>query len=482
MSISTRSYCYLLICFALIIIGAQLTLLFANEYHFMLITGTYDYITSYKDILHSQYQNYLTGDGHIVANTIAQILLFWDKPLSSIAQAFCYLTLILFIYYNAYGIKPTLRMHFMPIFVISALLFIQLRVFGEVVFSIVGSSHYLFTTTLVLIFLLPYRISMKQDLTLNAIFLWPMIMVLGLLAGCTNENTATAVAIGLTVYFAYNIKQHRLKFWQILGFVCFLLSFSFMLYAPNNGVYFTSFKANNPDFNFVDHLIKAATFWGETLLLSTFLLVILAYIWWRVYEHYLQFVRKDLYQGSIWFIGMAFIALLVTIFAPQFTANTATPFTVFLITAILGFAEILFTREYDILSTRYKWILMTITSIFMISIVINMIYCGIILKEEQKTRYTEINKQLEQDQTNLIVTPLQIRNAKYIYVADVTTAADDWNNQIMKDYLQIDSIVSACSYPNTSSLYIDLIPFARRHDEQECIVPPQLAPALDDEY
>lgn len=482
MSISTRSYCYLLLCFALTIIGAQLTLFFANEYHFMLITGTYDYIASYQDIIHSQYQNYLTGDGHIVANTIAQTLLFWDKPLSSIAQAFCYLILILFIYYNAYGIKPTLRMHFMPIFVISALLLIQLRVFGEVVFSIVGSSHYLFTTTLVLMFLLPYRISMKQDLTLHAVFLWPMIMVLGLLAGCSNENTATAVTIGLVVYLAYNLKQHRLKFWQVLGFICFLVSFGFMLSAPNSCVYFTSFKTGNPDFNLVEHLTKAATFWGETLLLSAFLLVILAIMWWRVCEHLLQFTRKDLYRGSIWFIGMGFIALLVTIFAPHFSASTATPFTVFLIIAVLGFAEILFTRGYDILTPRYKWILVTITSVFMLAAVSNMIYCGIMLKEEQRARYTEINKQLEQDKTSLIITPLQVRNAKYVYVADVTTAADDWNNQIMKDYLQVESIVSACSYPTRSSLSIDLLPFARRHSEKDCIVPPQLAPAFDDEF
>ena len=57
MQISTRSYCYLLLWFGLIIICSELTPYFANDYRYMLVQGTHDFISSYQDIWQSQYQH-----------------------------------------------------------------------------------------------------------------------------------------------------------------------------------------------------------------------------------------------------------------------------------------------------------------------------------------------------------------------------------------------------------------------------------------
>ena len=94
MQISTRSYCYLLLWFGLIIICSELTPYFANDYRYMLVQGTHDFISSYQDIWQSQYQHYFAWGGRSVAHTIAQVLLFWGKPLSAVAQACCYVLLL----------------------------------------------------------------------------------------------------------------------------------------------------------------------------------------------------------------------------------------------------------------------------------------------------------------------------------------------------------------------------------------------------
>ena len=164
MQISTRSYCYLLLWFGIIVMGVVLTPYFANDYRYFLVQGTSEFVSSLNDIAVSQYRHYFEWGGRTVAHTIAQLLLWWGKPMSGIVQGLCYVTLILFIYYNAYGLKPTLRVRFMPIFIISLLLLFQLRRYGEVVFNIVSSANYLYTTTIMLMFLLPYRFSMDREL------------------------------------------------------------------------------------------------------------------------------------------------------------------------------------------------------------------------------------------------------------------------------------------------------------------------------
>ena len=465
MQISTRSYCYLLLWFGLIIICSELTPYFANDYRYMLVQGTHDFISSYQDIWQSQYQHYFAWGGRSVAHTIAQVLLFWGKPLSAVAQACCYVLLLLFIYYNAYGIKPTLRLRFMPLFVISALLFMQLRMYGEVVFNIVSSANYLYTTTLVLMFLLPYRISIARDLTLHWALLWPLMVVLGVLAGWSNENTAAAVATGLGLLLLYNLKQRRLKFWQCVGYAAFLVGFALLVFAPGNQARLDSME--DKGFDYVEHTFGAVWIFAESLLVSAILLLVLAYLYWKVREHFMQYARPRRYLSSMWFIGMGFFSLFLMIFAPNFPARAATPFTVFLIVGVIGLADIMLSRGYEIVSWRCQLVLSSAAALFMVLAMANIIYCGVVLSEDNKTRQAELVAQLDQGKTELVVSPMHIYTYKYVYVADVRASPDYWTNKIVSDFYQIKSIVRSCDYPSRTWLN-DLVPFTLEGSDEDC--------------
>lgn len=473
MRISTRSYCYLLLWFGLIIICSELTPYFANDFRYMLVQGTHDFVASYQDIFVSQYQHYFEWGGRTVAHVIAQTLLFWGKPFSAVAQACCYVLLMLFIYYNAYGISPTLRLRFMPLFVISALLFMQLRVYGEVIFNIVSSANYLYTTTIVLMFLLPYRISMSRELCLSWYITWPMMMVLGVLAGWSNENTAAAVAAGLGLYLLYNLVQKRLRFWQCLGYAAFLVGFALLVFAPGNRARLDSMEEGG--FDYVAHTIKAIGLFGEALMVSLILLLVLAYLYWKVREHFLQYARPDRYMGSMFFILTGFLALFLMIFSPNFPARSATPFTIFVIVGVIGLADILLSRGYDIVSTRCKWMLTTISAAFMIAAMTNIIYCSVILNEDFKVRNAEILQQIEQGKTDLVVSPMHVNTYKYIFVADVRATPDYWTNKIVTNFLEVNSIVRSCDYPQRSLMH-DLVPFAFPEPDSACNLHPEAEP------
>ena len=161
----SKSYIWLLIWGLFIGSCAYLIPYFTNDYRYLMIQGTDDLVKSFSDIIISQWRHYFEWGGRTPAHLIAQTLLYAGKGISAVASACCYITLILFIYYHAYGIKPTLKgLKFMPLFFITMSLWLFLRIYGEVVFMLVSSCNYMFTTTIVLIFLLPYRRSKRISL------------------------------------------------------------------------------------------------------------------------------------------------------------------------------------------------------------------------------------------------------------------------------------------------------------------------------
>lgn len=467
MKISTRSYCYLLFWFGLIALGSNLTPYFANDYRYFLVQGTQDFVSSFGDILVSQYRHYFEWGGRSVAHVIAQTLLWWGKPASAVAQALCYVTLILFIYYNAYGIKPTLRLRLMPIFIISLLLFMQLRAYGEVVFNIVSSANYLWTTTIVLIFLLPYRISMERDLETHILVLLPMMFILGVLAGWSNENTAAAVATGLGLYLLFNLRMHRLKLWQCVGYTGFLIGFALLIFAPGNQARLDSMEEKG--FDALEHTISSVDIFFESLLACFVLVIMAVYLRFKVRSAMLQYSLPSLYHGSMWFIYTGFFALFLMIFSPNFPARSATPFTIFMIVGVIGLAKVALERFDNLLPPKISKALLILGTLFMVSAMINAIYCTIILNNDQKARDAEILSQIEAGKTHIVVSPMHAYTYKYVYVADVRANPDYWTNKILASFLGVESITRKCDYPNRA-VSKDFMPYSGRYYDSECVI------------
>lgn len=467
MRISTRSYSYLLFWFGLIALGSNLTPYFANDYRYFLVQGTQEFVGSFSDILVSQYHHYFEWGGRSVAHVIAQTLLWWGKPASAVAQALCYITLILFIYYNAYGIRPTLRLQLMLIFIITLLLFMQMRAYGEVVFNIVSSANYMWTTTIVLIFLLPYRISMDREFNTHVWLLVPMMFILGILAGWSNENTAAAVATGLGLYLLFNLRMHRLKLWQCVGYAGFLMGFALLIFAPGNQARLDSMEAQG--FDALEHTIGSIDIFFESLLSCIFLVIMVVFLRYKVRSSMLQYSMASLYHGSMWFIYTGFFSLFLMLFAPNFPARAATPFTVLTIVGIMGLSKVALERYETLLPAKLSKILLLLGTFFMVTAMINAVYCTVILNNDQKVRDAEILSQLEAGKKHIVVSPMHAYTYKYVYVADVRADPNYWTNKIMASFLGVESITRRCDYP-PRPVSKDFLLYSGRYYDSECVL------------
>lgn len=451
MSISTRSYCYLLLWFGFIVLCAHLTPYFANDYRYMLITGTQDLVSSVSDIFVSQYRHYFEWGGRTVAHVIAQYLLFIGKPASAVIQAICYLLLILFVYYNAYGVKPTLKLHLRPLIVITLLLFLQLRAYGEVVLNIVSSANYMYTLVLVLMFLLPYRISMWRPVVLHPILLWPMMLVLGVLAGWSNESTGAAVATGLGLYLLFNLKRHQLKLWQCVGYLGFLIGFGLLILAPGNQARLDYMEDGG--FDYFNHLFSSLKIFGQTLLTCGLLLICIIYLWLKIHAHCIQFKALPMYHGSLWFIGMGIFSLVLMIFSPNFPVRASTTFVVFDIIGILGLAKVVTSHYHHVMPRFLEKLVFGVVGLFTLAAMSNAIWAYLLINENIQVRSAELLSQRDTGAQELVVTPLEVRTYKYLYVADVRSNPNYWTNKIVANFYRVNSITRTQDLKDLPYLY-----------------------------
>lgn len=204
-----------------------LTPLIADDFSYSF--GADGRIKNLYDIYNKQVDHYFTWGGRTVAHTVAQIFLLFPKIIFSIANTFAYVLLIYLIYRVARGKsedKPIL------VIAINLLLWFVLPVFGQTCLWLIGSCNYLWTTDIILIFMLKY---MENKPTKRKILSMVLMFLLGIIAGWTNENTAVG-AIFIVVASLFFMKKSKVKLekWHISGAIGIVIGFILLIAAPGN--------------------------------------------------------------------------------------------------------------------------------------------------------------------------------------------------------------------------------------------------------
>ena len=127
--------------------------------------------------------------GRTVAHIIAQSFLLFPKIIFSIANTSIYTLLIYVIYLNAKGENKEHKPRMLLL--IHLVLWFTLPVFGQTCLWLIDSCNYLWTTCIMLLFIYFYRTSTVKDSLLKSV----SFLLLGLIAGWTNENTAVGLII-----------------------------------------------------------------------------------------------------------------------------------------------------------------------------------------------------------------------------------------------------------------------------------------------
>ena len=192
-----------------------------------------DLLSRLKSIVDYQYNHYFTWGGRMVVHVIAQILLIMDPLVADVVNSFGYLIYAFLIYYL---IKGKGKHNLLLFILINLLIWLVQPEIGETMLWITGSANYLWGTSIILAFLLPFRY--YEGATPKYPYLKTLGMFLfGIVAGWTNENTALA-AVGVVIlnmfYFRYN--NWKIPVWAILALAGLAIGYVFMIAAPGNYV------------------------------------------------------------------------------------------------------------------------------------------------------------------------------------------------------------------------------------------------------
>ena len=449
-----KSPIYLLAWFVFITACAYIIPYFSNDYRYMMIEGTQDIVSSFSDIVLSQYRHYFTWGGRTPPHVLAQLLLWGGKSVSAVAAGLCYLALIYLIYVHAFAkrVNP-LKISILPVLFITVALWICLRAYGEVIFMLVTSCNYLYTTTFILAFLLPFRFSRNSDNCKKSLPFAIMMFLLGIIAGWCNENTGFAICAVNFLLCLYLYKVKKLSFWHIAGFAGACIGFLVLVLSPGNNARLEMME-NTGSFDYFSHIAVTLDIFFLTLLEELPLILSLAYLLFIAYKK--KFFTKDkfsLYKndfiGVLYLFILGFSSLAIMIFSPNFPARTATPFTCSLIACVLGVYFILKKEDIKVMPRTITVSLYTLCFVYILVTGENALGGLLKVKQDMIERDYEIQQQLDAGVKDLVVSPLTVETSRYIFVADVRTKPTFFANEILSRFYHVNSIVRTCDFVKT---------------------------------
>lgn len=193
-------------------------------------------LSSFQDLLLSQWSHYLTGNGRAVSHTIAQFFLWMGKDVFNVFNALISVLLIMEIYWCAN--KGTVTFDFK----ISRLVFIFFALwaftpsFPSVFLWLSGACNYLWTAVFLLGFLLPYvrKYYSFEKKCLNNNWLRYAMFFFGVVAGWSNENSVCWITLALLVFIYKSWKQSDIESWMVTGLTGFVIGYAFLVLAPGN--------------------------------------------------------------------------------------------------------------------------------------------------------------------------------------------------------------------------------------------------------
>ena len=219
----------------LIYIYNHLTPLYADDYTYSFAFGPdRKALQSVFDIIPSMYNHYFTMNGRLFVHTLAQLFLYIGKPVFNIINTFSFVFFGLLIYYHSFLSFKKVRV--LPLIFIYFALFFVTPDFGQSYLWMTGASNYLYGPIITLLYLIPFRrsISSLKMLSVPKSILYSSVMLLlGLIAGNSNENNGVTVVFISVVFIVYCIIKYKsVRVWSVFGLIGSIAGCLLMLLSP----------------------------------------------------------------------------------------------------------------------------------------------------------------------------------------------------------------------------------------------------------
>ncbi|MCR5833229.1 MAG: DUF6056 family protein [Selenomonadaceae bacterium] len=360
-------------------------------------------VSSFSDIFESQWSHYFTWGGRVFAHTLIQFFLWIGKPYFNVANTIVFILLILVIINLANTWLKISRKALIWIF-LSLNLFAAWSI--NTMFWLTGSCNYMWMSFVQLFFLTPYVKALRSndagDSKLNVV----IMIVLGILAGWSNEVGALVTIFLATIMVIMCRAQGVFRTWMVAGLAVAIISCCFMILAPGN---FERLSIARPDYHYsLDILCSYLTGSFPRIIAADLITLIPMFIYFGQREPGKLNTNEILML--LFSIG-GFLVPTIMLFAPEFNLRMSMPSMAFTLvastSAILQLERSDFKLSMLIPESFLRGVSVTLTSLLVFYFA-TLIYVDISVfnSSRRQVRYMQRHADLE----TIELTPLYVRH------------------------------------------------------------------------
>ena len=370
-------------------------------------------VSSFGDIAQSMWSHYFTWGGRIFAHTISQFFLWIGKPAFDVANTVVLILFILVIMNLANTWLKISRLALIWIFVALNLFAAQSI---STMFWLTGACNYLWMSFFQLFFLTPYVKALRSSEVKNSALNVIIMVVLGMLAGWSNEVGAL-VTIFLTTLMIIMCKARGLhRPWMTAGLVVLTISCAFMILAPGN---FARLAIVCPNYHYTAELFFKHLTGSFPRIVAANLIVLIPmfiYFWKRKPA---PFTTPEILMLA--FAVGGFIVPVIMLFSPEFNLRMSMPSMAFTLvaatSAILELSRPNFKLTLNLPKNFLRGVTVTVTTALIVYFVL-LIYVDISVfnAARRQVRYIERNATLDP----IKLPPLPVRHRFDVIQGDRT--------------------------------------------------------------
>ena len=434
LSMKKTFYTTLFIVFISMLILNFLTPLIADDFSYSFCLGG-KRVQNLNDVFNYQIHHYFTWGGRSIVHGIAQTFLIFPKYVFNIFNTIIYVLFTCLIYKHIVG-KEKIYNPILYIF-INLLLWFGLPVFGQNVLWLIGSCNYLWGTTIVLLFLLPYRFTIDNDKASKSIIKAIIMFILGIIAGWTNENTAVAMIFLILLYGVYKVYfKSKLSIWNITGLIGAIVGFLAMILAPGNRIRSEQFVDKRGIISIFYHrILEITNNLANFMLPLIIILIVLSVIGYYFGNHR----KKELIKTIGYSLG-SFIGVYSMLMSPSFPSRSWMGPIVFIIISI-GMAYKSINVKEKFIKTMIIFILPIILIIYIFS------YVAAVVDTKNLTKYWNLRIKYIEKERKLGNFDLEVyriysynKHSALYELNDLNYDSKKWPNTSIAKYFKLNSI------------------------------------------
>ena len=403
-------------------------------------------VSSFKDLLISQWSHYFTWGGRTIGHLFAQFFLWMGKETFNLFNALIGTLLVAEIYWCIHKGTVGFRCNSCELCGILFLLWAFTPAFSSVFLWMTASCVYLWTHTILLGFVIPYvqKYYCPQKARNTTLFFKTGIFFGGIIAGWTNENSVCWILLLLLIFSLVTWNNNEFESWMGFGVLGLFIGYAFLMLAPGNVV---RLKTTN-GMDWIDLNIFKHTF--------RMLIVVLTYqlfLWYfnlksvyKLKKLGCMFPKEYLFVKIL--CATAFGSVVIMLFSPFFPARSGFFGTILLIIATGVLFNIQKEHNIKIIQSGAKTFLIYVgTAYFIMTVTVSLFNFNSIKLQMQEIIASA--QQIRIENRDVILTVDTVKGTSKLqdllsgfHVPDYKLSKDenDWKNVAFSRYYKIKGI------------------------------------------